>query len=63
MIQTGHLVWIMKHRWDLGQLSQCTVLATGLTTKVQFQAGAMMGFFLFVAVSRLALEPTQAPLQ
>jgi len=31
----------------------------GWTTGVQFLAGAMMGFFLFTTMSRLALGPTQ----
>jgi hypothetical protein len=35
----------------------------GQTARVQFLAGAIMEFFLFATVSRLALGPTQPPLQ
>jgi hypothetical protein len=35
----------------------------GWTTGLQFLEGAMMGFFLFTTASRLALEPTQPPVQ
>jgi len=32
-------------------------------TGVQFPAGAVMGFFLFATMSRLALGPTQPTIQ
>jgi len=39
------------------------LLGHGLDTGVQLWAGAMMGFFLFAAASRLALELTHPPIQ
>jgi len=38
-------------------------LQAGQTTRVQFPAGAVMGFFLFTTMSRLARGPTQPPIQ
>jgi len=35
----------------------------GWTTGVQFLAWAMMGLFLFATISRMALGPTQPPIQ
>jgi hypothetical protein len=35
----------------------------GWVTRVQFLAGAMMGFFLFTTVSKLDLGPIQPPFQ
>jgi hypothetical protein len=32
-------------------------------TGLQFPAGAMMGFYLFATASKLALQPTQLPIQ
>jgi hypothetical protein len=39
------------------------VICRGWTTGVQFPARAMMGFFLFATMSRLALGSTQPPIQ
>jgi len=46
----------LAHRlcWDY---NKC-IMSEGWTTGVRFLVGAMIGFFLFVAASRLALGPT-----
>jgi len=54
-----HVLIFTKPRY----LSEYEVLVRGWTTRVQFLAGSMVGFFLFATTSRPALGPTQPPVQ
>jgi hypothetical protein len=64
-IRLAHLFLLdfMKNDSEIKWSLPCRYLTTGWTTEVQFPGGAMMGFSLLAAASRLFLGPTQPCIQ